>query len=180
MTAPPSPLDHALLGLLALAPASGYDLRKVLRDTPLGAYSDSPGSVYPALRRLETRGLVHSRVGTGGRRRRVCALTERGRAELERWLREPPTVAHAAKIAGDMELRLAFLSHCLPHADLGAFLRAYADTLDAHLRAVIGARDSMRGKLDRSARLALDLGIHLIRQRAAWCRRAARDERSGP
>ena len=44
-------LEHLLLGLLHQKPASGYALRKSFATTPLGHYSDSPASIYPALNR---------------------------------------------------------------------------------------------------------------------------------
>lgn len=48
-----SPLECALLGLLHQMPRSGYNLRKTFSSSPLAAFSDSPGAVYPALRQLE-------------------------------------------------------------------------------------------------------------------------------
>ena len=53
-----TPLSFALLGLIGMEPRSGYKLRKVFETTPLGNYSSSPGSIYPALRALEKAGLV--------------------------------------------------------------------------------------------------------------------------
>src|SRR5260370_3518580 len=55
-------LAYALLGLLRQQPRSGYDLRKIFANTPMGTFSDSPGAIYPALQRLEKHGLVSSRV----------------------------------------------------------------------------------------------------------------------
>jgi len=53
-----SALAFALLGLIGQEPRSGYDLRKFFSSTPMISFSDSPGAIYPALRRLEQRGLV--------------------------------------------------------------------------------------------------------------------------
>jgi DNA-binding PadR family transcriptional regulator len=58
----PTPLEYAVLGLLHQSEQSGYDLRKVFAATALGNYSSSPGTVYPALKRLEKRGLVGGRI----------------------------------------------------------------------------------------------------------------------
>ena len=55
-------LGFALLGLLEERPRSGYDLRKVFAQTAMGTFSDSPGAIYPALGRLEKRGLVRGTV----------------------------------------------------------------------------------------------------------------------
>ena len=81
-----STLAFALLGLIWQEPRSGYDLRKFFSSTPMISFSDSPGAIYPALHRLEQRGLVrgHTAQGAGLRRRRIFELTTRGRAEFRR------------------------------------------------------------------------------------------------
>jgi DNA-binding PadR family transcriptional regulator len=46
-------LGYALLGLIRAEPRTGYALRMVFETTPMGSYSSSPGSIYPALKSLE-------------------------------------------------------------------------------------------------------------------------------
>src|SRR5271165_5520803 len=89
----PSVLGYALLGLIHHKPSSGYDLRKIFAETAMGSYSSSPGAIYPALERLEKRGLIKSVVeeGSGLRRRRVYRLTGSGLRELKQWLSSPIT-----------------------------------------------------------------------------------------
>src|SRR5258707_12894153 len=81
-----SALAFALLGLIWQEPRSGYDLRKFFSSTPMISFSDSPGAIYPALHRLEQRGLVrgHGEGRPGLRRRRSFQLTAPGRAESKR------------------------------------------------------------------------------------------------
>lgn len=55
-------LGYALLGLLHQRPSSGYALRRTFATMPMGTFSDSPGAIYPALRRLEQQGLVRGRL----------------------------------------------------------------------------------------------------------------------
>ncbi len=164
-----SPLQFALLGLLAHQAQSGYELRKVFQETALGDYSDSPGSIYPALRKLEKMQLVRGQSERGGRRRRLFALTAAGRTALTSWLMAPVAADAAAHRASSVELKLAFVSDVAP-GRLESLLREYSDILDTHLAALLGQRTAMRPKLSASAQLALDLGIHLFRARAAWCR----------
>jgi len=74
-----------LLASLATAPAHGYGLIERLRDRTGGAFHYPEGTIYPALHKLEAGGLVSSRwQDAGPRRRRVYALTRRGRSELAR------------------------------------------------------------------------------------------------
>lgn len=88
----PSALEVAVLGLLGEQPLHGYELR-VRLDLLIGALRRriSFGSLYPALRTLQARGLIApvpeptgeapARLATR-RRRVVYALTERGEAHL--------------------------------------------------------------------------------------------------
>ncbi|MFZ3269427.1 MAG: PadR family transcriptional regulator [Mycobacterium sp.] len=76
-------LELAILGLLLESPMHGYELRKRLTGL-LGAFrAFSYGSLYPALRRMQSDGLIAenaSPTGTPVRRaRRVYELTDAGR-----------------------------------------------------------------------------------------------------
>jgi DNA-binding PadR family transcriptional regulator len=46
-------LGYALMGLPQGKPWPGYELRKIFSSTAMRTYSDSPGAIHPALRRLE-------------------------------------------------------------------------------------------------------------------------------
>ena len=87
------PAEHALLGLLALnddGSGHGYDLaRQFGHDAALGnVIRLEPGMVYHHLKKLERLGWVARLSGSSGRpARRPIAITEVGRAELDRWLK---------------------------------------------------------------------------------------------
>jgi DNA-binding PadR family transcriptional regulator len=68
----------AILALLAEAPMHGYQIIQELTERTQGAWSPSPGSVYPALQLLQDEGLV-SAAETDGKR--VFTLTDAGRAQ---------------------------------------------------------------------------------------------------
>jgi DNA-binding PadR family transcriptional regulator len=75
-------LDLLLLTVLRRGPAHGYAVLTALRDQSDGAFDLPEGTIYPALHRLERAGWVTSSWdATSGRRRRVYALTDAGRAE---------------------------------------------------------------------------------------------------
>jgi PadR family transcriptional regulator PadR len=77
------------LGLLLLAVLDdgsgyGYEIIQELRDRSDGRFDMPEGTVYPALHRLETEGLISGRwIKAEGRRRRTYSLTAKGRAELK-------------------------------------------------------------------------------------------------
>jgi DNA-binding PadR family transcriptional regulator len=79
-------VDLLLLAALEGGPAHGYAIVDAVRDRSGGAFELAEGTVYPALYRLEGRGLLTSgwAEGQGARKRRVYRLTRKGAAELGR------------------------------------------------------------------------------------------------
>jgi DNA-binding PadR family transcriptional regulator len=76
-------LDGLVLAVLGSGPAHGYALIELLRERSDGFFEFPEGSVYPALHRLERSGLVESGWSqVEGRRRRVYALTPKGRRSM--------------------------------------------------------------------------------------------------
>jgi DNA-binding PadR family transcriptional regulator len=69
-----------VLALIAQAPAHGYELIKTIEDRFDGAYSPSPGVIYPTLSWLEDSGYASVSAGGG---RKSYAITEDGRAFLQ-------------------------------------------------------------------------------------------------
>ena len=77
-------LDSLILAVLAAEPAHGYAILQELKTRSGGAFDLPEGTIYPALHRLEHRGVVTSqREVIAGRERRVYRLTARGRTALE-------------------------------------------------------------------------------------------------
>jgi len=76
-------LDMLLLAVLAAGPGHGYAIITRLRDRSEGAFDLPEGTVYPALHRLETAGLLDSTWEVvAGRRRRLYRLTAAGQESL--------------------------------------------------------------------------------------------------
>jgi PadR family transcriptional regulator, regulatory protein AphA len=101
-------LSHALLGLLTVAPRSGYELTKAFAGD-IGRYAWQAGhtSIYPELGRLADQGLVEV-THEGVRGSRTYAVTDAGRDELRTWLLEPPE--RTAKVRDERVLRMILLS----------------------------------------------------------------------
>ncbi len=77
-------LDGMLLSALEDGPRHGYAVMEALRAGSGGQFDLPTGTIYPALRRLERAGLVHTRWSEeGGRRRRLYELTPSGRRMLD-------------------------------------------------------------------------------------------------
>jgi DNA-binding PadR family transcriptional regulator len=70
----------AIIALLAEQPMHGYQIIREIAERSEGAWTPSPGSVYPTLQQLTDEGLVRSTETDG---KRVYELTDEGRAQAE-------------------------------------------------------------------------------------------------
>ncbi len=88
------PLHHAVLALLAVKPAHGYELKGSFEQAVGDQWGGlNIGHLYQVLERLSRDGLIESerRPQPVKPDRLVHQITPKGRAELERWLAEPST-----------------------------------------------------------------------------------------
>ncbi len=122
-------LRHALLGLLAHEPASGYDLTRHF-EGDLGRYAWQAGHtrIYPELVKMAEDGLVTVE-STGARGRKTYALTQEGRTELRSWLMSPP---QQSTVRDETVLRM-FLVQSLEPADARILLSSIAEHCEAEL-----------------------------------------------
>jgi DNA-binding PadR family transcriptional regulator len=70
----------AILALLTESPRHGYQLIQDIGERSHGAWTPSPGAVYPALSALQDEGLIDDEKVEG---RRVFSLTDSGRAYVQ-------------------------------------------------------------------------------------------------
>jgi len=74
-------LRLVLLALIAEKPSHGYELIKAIEEKAGGAYSPSPGVIYPTLTLLEEQGFVSVTTSEGSKK--LNAITPEGSAYLE-------------------------------------------------------------------------------------------------
>ena len=86
-------LDLVILKTLSLAPMHGWGIGQRIQQMSSGVLEVNQGSLYPALQRLEKRGLIRSDWGTteNNRRARYYRLMPSGRRalgeEIDSWQR---------------------------------------------------------------------------------------------
>jgi DNA-binding PadR family transcriptional regulator len=73
-------LKYVILQLLEEKPRHGYEIIKEIEDRFSGAYSPSPGTVYPTLTLLEDLGYARAKPEEGGKK--IYEITDEGRAHL--------------------------------------------------------------------------------------------------
>ena len=170
-------LDHILLGMLG-TPSSGYDIKRGFSEGARHFWSAELSQIYPALKALEKRGWLESRLEppAKGPPRRVYRRTTQGRAELIRWLGEGPQMGAE---------RFAYLGQlCFMHelddlqatgdfmlelrSRLGAFL-ALLQQAESDLAGTDGARLDTLNAEDFHVYLAVRMGVRSLRAKVDWC-----------
>ncbi len=162
-------LDLAILGLLREEPRHGYELRRALGE--LGFRQVSFGSLYPALRRLERRGAIAARPGTG--RRRAYQITPAGIEELHRLL----LAADPHESDRAFHMRIAFLGSVGREQRL-AILAARRHGLTDRLRAVRASFRGVPGR-DRYRRSLAQRRVRATEADIAWLDELIAAERRG-
>lgn len=164
-------LRHAVLGLLAESPASGYDLMKLFNASLASVWPATQSQVYGELTKLTTAGLVEV-AAHGPRGRKEYAITEDGLAELRHWLTE---VEPSGPQRHDGLLRVFFLGIVTPleaqtfllhQAERAARTRA---TLE-HLEETAEWDEEM---ISVYGRIALEYGLRISAMQEEWARWAA-------
>ncbi|GGU46432.1 PadR family transcriptional regulator [Streptomyces albospinus] len=116
-------LELAILGFLYEGPLHGYELKRRVARLAGHVRPIADGTLYPAIKRLDQAGWIDRRTEPGSRAapRRVLSLTDEGRAELRRRLREADDVAISDE--NRWFTVLAFLRHLDSPAEQAAVLR---------------------------------------------------------
>ncbi|MFF7726270.1 PadR family transcriptional regulator [Streptomyces sp. NPDC008001] len=166
-------LRHAMLGLLADRPASGYDLMKRFETSLSNVWPATQSQVYGELGKLTKAGLLEV-AAEGPRGRKEYAITEEGRAELRRWLTEtkPDPVRRS-----DVLLRVFFLNHLTP-VEATAYLMGEAERAAGQhrvLKEVERNVDWGDDPLSVNGRLALEYGLRFMTMREEWARWAVEE-----
>lgn len=169
-----STLGFALLGLIRMQPASGYELRRIFAETPMAGYSNSPGAIYPALQNLKMLGLVREQAGIGrtGREKRTLQCSAAGTKELLAWLRQEVTPESLHRELDVVLLRFSFLDQV---HDLGwsmRFLEQFQDAAKHYRAQLANSRTQMKPYQPLHGQLALQNGEQILEAHAKWANTA--------
>ena len=178
-------IRHAILGLLADGPLHGYGLKAAYQRELVPGAELNIGQVYQALDKLEPEGHVTVEVVQQSERpdRKVYTLTERGRRELEAWLRAPSERGLELRNESFLKLMLAWRLSRRPGAgvaaDPAAVLAGERRVCLAQLHELTGAR--ARAEREGSplpALVLLELAIGRLTAFHGWLERVEEMMRS--
>ncbi|QNS04404.1 PadR family transcriptional regulator [Streptomyces xanthii] len=166
-------LRHALLGLLADGPASGYDLLGTFRTSLENVWPATQSQIYTDLTKLDAAGLIRI-AAEGPRGRKTYEITDEGRAELRHWLLETAPEGYRRN---DILLRVFLLGAVEPEEARG-FLRTRAHSATTRLAALRSFDESMDwggDPLSVYGRLTLEWGKRFMAMQAEWAEWAEKE-----
>lgn len=167
---------YAIMGILTVAPMSGYDIKKFTEKSMKYFWNENYAWIYPTLKQLEKEGWVTSsqEKQDGRPERRTYSLTENGHTELRRWLSEPSPFHEIER--NDRLLKLFFGDQVPPSVTLEQ-LQLYREELQHKLASLeeinqlaITASMSEEAPLGQQYRfMVLNYGLHAVRSQLLWC-----------
>ena len=165
-------LPHAILGLLAEQPLTGYELKTMWFDRAIAHFwAADHTQIYRTLDKLAEQGLVTVTVEHQPDRptRKVYQLSDAGRVELDAWLH---TLQPSAPVRDALQVQL-FCGTTLTNAALAALLQAERstqvrrrDVYRERLKQAEAGAATSRAKLLRL--LTLQRGIGRAEEAVAW------------
>jgi PadR family transcriptional regulator, regulatory protein AphA len=145
-------LRFALLGLLAVQPASGYDLKRAINRSTYFIWNATGPQIYNTLHNLRAEGYITSKAlpQTGKPDKQIHTITGSGRAALKAFMGEP---IRASVTRDEVLLRIFFGNFATGKAirrELGAYLdrigreRATMEATETRINAHPGGRHEAR------------------------------------
>ena len=174
-----SQLGYVLLGLIAMKPSNGYELRKIFESTPMGRYSSSPGAIYPALKKLQVAGAVATRQTTGKTARSVqhLTVTRAGKEALHAWLRILPSKDDIGRDFDNVLLRFSYLGLLQDEKFSLQFLEAMETAITQNQDSVQQFVSTMPAEMPLHGKLPLQYGLDVMRTQLQWVQHAKQDLR---
>ena len=165
-------LDFAILGLLSQQPQTGYRIRKVFETTALGNFSSSPGSIYPAIKRLLKGDLVEAvpnKTPSGGTKD-ILQISENGTERLKEWLTQPIVVNDLMRNTNILYLRFAFMEDLLSKSEILQFLEAFLAVGTGYIKLLEDYHKNEAANMQLLPRLSFEHGIDMYKLHMKWCR----------
>ena len=157
-------VQSVLLGFLMRSSMTGYDLRKAFSMSFSFFSGLSYGSIYPSLKKMESRGLISKQVEIqdGTPNRKVYTITEAGKRVFLDALRSP-FVPEQPKNA--FLMRLFFFAHLCPE-EREAIAIAQLDSVERLSKELESARPQIEARADRFQYLCFQMGVRYFENMA--------------
>ena len=164
-------LDYAILGLIQKVPQSGYQIRKEFETTALGNYSSSPGSIYPALKRLLKLHLVQKLEEDFSKKQKFL-ITDEGLKILKDWFLKPIDKKDITHHMNEMLLRFGFMDDILTGEQKLNFLHSLQKQIKTYLEELLEYHNSQAFRENHlQGRMAFEYGLDSYKTSQKWCKK---------
>ena len=157
-------VQSVLLGFLMHSSLTGYDLRKAFSMSFSFFSGLSYGSIYPSLKKMESRGLISKQVEIqdGAPNRKVYTITEAGKKVFLETLKSPfvPEQPRSTFL-----MRLFFFAHLRPE-EREAIALAQLDSVERLRKELDAARPQVEAHADRFQYLCFQIGVRYFENMA--------------
>lgn len=162
-------LLYLILGFLALAPMSGYDLKRHFDSSVTYFWSADKAQIYRTPAALVESGLVEVRTtrSSAGPARQEHSITPAGTAALHDWLVSDLD----RQVARDAFLARVFFASDLSGKELGELLARRREAAQRLVESLTAIRNTFSEPLDRAARLRMatvDNGLRHAQVELDW------------
>lgn len=130
---------YAILGILNLAPSTGYDIKKYSDKVLSGFWNENFGHIYPTLKKMLTDGMIEIVFKEKNEKKVRYGITDKGKREFEAWLLEE-TVQQPAR--SEFMLKLLF-SSSLPREHVIRMLENYKELHEKNIEKYLGMQKDL-------------------------------------
>jgi PadR family transcriptional regulator, regulatory protein AphA len=155
-----SPPAYVVLGMVRLGARSGYEIKQMVELSIRFFWTISHVQIYPALRQLESVGLIVGRDDPRGRLpRRIYEITHRGEQVLEEWVAEAEPMPFELRDLGMVKLFFADAVSDEQALGLLAAVRNRSEERLSLLLEIVPTAESAGDDGSRFPNLTLQMGI---------------------
>ena len=158
-------MEAYILGVIGQSqPCTPYRAMKFFLESPSVYYSGSAGAIYPAIKRMEERGLLKSvPSGSEGKQSKLYSLTPKGKKMFTHWFENPELIADGGfdPLRGRVSLIAVFEEKDLPR-QLQNLYNAAKERLD-HMDEIASHYDK-----DHSFKLSIELERETLRAKVKF------------
>ena len=167
-------LDYAILGILRMNSLTGYEIRKIIDQKTFGNFSSSPGSIYPALKRLQQLELIYQivRPKFTTSSKKVFCIQSNGIMKLEEWLKKPIHSDDLDKDLQEIILRFAFMNYLRNTDHTIQFLESFIIEINSYLKKLQEDLKMKYFDLSVNRKLVIENRIDISKTHLQWAQKA--------
>lgn len=170
-------LENIILGIIFENDLTGYDIKKYIENNIGIYYKASCGSLYPALKKISSKGFVTFYEELQGKRKKIFYhITESGKDKFLEWLTEPMDVLDGT----NPNLTKIYFFHHLPIEKRKELLLDFESKNEQYLSDLMTIEAKLQtlelNNLSYYTLSTLYYGISVTKKTLEWCRHIREDK----